>query len=285
MDDIINTTIEVSRDEAKKIIEKREQRGLFYLRDKDEKGDLFIGIDNSIGEAYVEEFRGLDSCIEWLDGGGVVLESTTDKVDTMWEFKKAIERLGYDMELKRTADFNIKRSGEEILLMDNWEGMYPPQKKHEARILLDIFKELQIATAAYNEAEPVKVANVAEMGYRQLNKFYNIVLAAKYIPEYGYKFVTWEYDNNYKGFSFGHYFEDNFTKAKEDFAKRSGLIDEAKIFNHKELKALKNVLETLYESDACEMDMTDTISTLIVRVDNQLNIGTENARKDQGIER
>lgn len=38
--------------------------GLFYLRD----GDTVVGIDNSTGHAWVEEFKDLGTCKRWLEG-------------------------------------------------------------------------------------------------------------------------------------------------------------------------------------------------------------------------
>lgn len=38
--------------------------GLFYLRD----GDTVIGVDNSTGHAWTEEFQDLDTCKRWLGG-------------------------------------------------------------------------------------------------------------------------------------------------------------------------------------------------------------------------
>lgn len=43
---------------------KYEPRGLFFLRD----GDKVIGIDNSTGHAWTEEFDSVDKCKRWLSG-------------------------------------------------------------------------------------------------------------------------------------------------------------------------------------------------------------------------
>lgn len=43
---------------------KYEPRGLFYLRD----GNKVIGIDNSTGHAWTEEFDSVDQCKRWLMG-------------------------------------------------------------------------------------------------------------------------------------------------------------------------------------------------------------------------
>ncbi len=39
--------------------------GRFYTKE----GDLYIGIDNSTGDAWTEEFKTKASCFKWLDGG------------------------------------------------------------------------------------------------------------------------------------------------------------------------------------------------------------------------
>jgi hypothetical protein len=55
---------EITKEEAKKIIETRYPEGLFYHKD----GNKYIGIDNSSGDAWTEEFDNLDICLEWLKG-------------------------------------------------------------------------------------------------------------------------------------------------------------------------------------------------------------------------
>lgn len=52
----------VSREEALEIIEHRGRRGLFVQ----ETGDKIVGIDNSTGDAWVEEFTNLTECLMWL---------------------------------------------------------------------------------------------------------------------------------------------------------------------------------------------------------------------------
>ena len=54
----------VSQQEASAIIEHRGPRGLFVL----EAGVEYIGIDNSTGDAWTEEFPDLTECMMWLAG-------------------------------------------------------------------------------------------------------------------------------------------------------------------------------------------------------------------------
>jgi len=54
---------EVTQELAMKIIETREPIGLFMALCRDEK---YVGIDNSTGQAWTENFDDIESCINWL---------------------------------------------------------------------------------------------------------------------------------------------------------------------------------------------------------------------------
>lgn len=54
----------VTNNEASEIIETREPKGLFYTI---ENGS-YVGIDNSDGDAWTEEFKSLSPCKRWLLG-------------------------------------------------------------------------------------------------------------------------------------------------------------------------------------------------------------------------
>lgn len=56
---------------ADEIIETRKPLGLFYYR---EYNNIIIGIDNSTGDAWIEEFNNLEECKKWLIG-----EEATDR--------------------------------------------------------------------------------------------------------------------------------------------------------------------------------------------------------------
>lgn len=57
----------VTSDEAERIIETRKPLGRFYcIEDTPRFHQAYIGIDNSTGDAWVEEFRSLGFCRRWL---------------------------------------------------------------------------------------------------------------------------------------------------------------------------------------------------------------------------
>lgn len=53
---------EITSEQANVVIDTREPLGLYYLL---EDGG-YIGIDNSTGDAWTEEFPNLRQCKEWL---------------------------------------------------------------------------------------------------------------------------------------------------------------------------------------------------------------------------
>lgn len=61
---------EVSQKEAKRIIDTRQPRGRFFLKDCETAGNqVFIGIDNTSGNAWTETFVSPNDCTNWLKGG------------------------------------------------------------------------------------------------------------------------------------------------------------------------------------------------------------------------
>ena len=65
---------------------------------------------------------------------------------------------------------------------------------------------------------------------------------------WGYQFVTWLWDYNRNGVSLGHYYEDDYHAAKQDFAVRSGLISKAQLFSDEELSELYRSTDYLLEN-------------------------------------
>lgn len=54
--------IEVSVEKAKEIIKKRTPRGFFWTLDN----GIYVGIDNTTGDAWTEDFPSLEMCLSWL---------------------------------------------------------------------------------------------------------------------------------------------------------------------------------------------------------------------------
>lgn len=91
-----------TKDETSKIIATRKPLGLFYERD----GDLHVGIDNSTGEAWVEEFKTARECLDWLRGDreGTVEEKGEYLTELERKQLKIIDHYGADWQLDRLVE-------------------------------------------------------------------------------------------------------------------------------------------------------------------------------------
>ena len=105
----------------------------------------------------------------------------------------------------------------------------------------------QVAAAAdevYSYVEAVQTAPLLRTSglheeFHLLADFGGAVLAGQERENgQGYQFVTWIWDYDHTGVSHGHYYEDDFQSAKQDFAVRSGLISRAQLFAPEELTEL-----------------------------------------------
>lgn len=110
--------------------------------------------------------------------------------------------------------------------------------------------------------------------FKLLADFGGTVLAAKGTPN-GVHFVTWAWDYAQKGVTLGHYYNDNFEGAKEDFAFRSGLIYAQKMFTDEQLAEIArccgDVLSGSYNLEDQQYKRIEDIQEQIFRIfPNQL---------------
>ena len=73
--------------------------------------------------------------------------------------------------------------------------------------------------------------------YRKLAEYGNIVLAGMYSENHGFMFTTWDQDKE-RGYVSGGDYSPNYAYAKESFVRRSGLIQEQRLFQPAEAENL-----------------------------------------------
>lgn len=73
---------------AKNIIEKRSPLGMFYFKEN----DVFIGIDNTCGESFVEEFKDEKICLSWLNQDIMTYHTEQDFHKSLKELKLEDEK-------------------------------------------------------------------------------------------------------------------------------------------------------------------------------------------------
>ena len=115
------------------------------------------------------------------------------------------------------------------------------------------------------QAPPLKASGL-EDSYKVLADFNGTVLAGTH-SKYGVQFVTWDWDYDRKGVSHGHYFTENYEGAKQDFATRSGLIPEQRLFKDEQLieiyrccaDTLDAGFDLTYEQEKCIKSVQEQI--------------------------
>ncbi|MDA8229074.1 MAG: hypothetical protein M0T74_15500 [Desulfitobacterium hafniense] len=120
-----------------------------------------------------------------------------------------------------------------------WEkDMDTPEKIEARRYITSACHSALEYVPVMENAPQLKAAESSEK-YKLLLDHDGIVLAGTDMgPADGYKFVTWRYTYDKSGVTLGHYYPNKYKEAKEDFATRSGLISEHRLFNEDQMMAL-----------------------------------------------
>ena len=114
-------------------------------------------------------------------------------------------------------------------------------------------KVAQTADEVYAYVEAIQTAPLLHASglsekFHLLADFGGAVLAGRELENgWGYQFVTWIWDHDRTGVSHGHYYEEDFQGAKQDFAVRSGLISKAQLFLPEELTQLYRATDYLLD--------------------------------------
>lgn len=119
----------------------------------------------------------------------------------------------------------------------------------------DLYHEVaQTANEVWDYVEAVQTSNLLSVSglseeFHLLADFGGALLAGREREQgCGYQFVTWIWDYHRTGVCYGHYYDNDFTAAKQDFAVRSGLISKAQLFSPEELTELYRGIEYLLEN-------------------------------------
>lgn len=168
----------------------------------------------------------------------------------------------------RELAFNLRREGftvgPEVLPMEldgerlcvateSGSIRYRKDASGEARrAALDKVIDIAGVTAEYMrqmEAAPVLKASGLHEEFKLLADFNGTVLAG-HETQYGIEFVTWDWSYNKTGVTHGHYYgpggADSYTAAKQDFAVRSGLVQDGALFAPEQLaEVYRSIHETL----------------------------------------
>lgn len=123
----------ITQEEAKEIIDTRQPIGLFYEID----GDWYVGIDNSTGDAWVEEFKTKEECFAWLKREEYI------EIDEKEIYKQALEKWGHKSQVIMVFEEMAELQKELTkFLRGNWIGDNIAEEIADCEIMLDQMKLL-----------------------------------------------------------------------------------------------------------------------------------------------
>ena len=126
-------------------------------------------------------------------------------------------------------------------------GSNPPEASELYHKVAQTAEEVYAYVEAIQTAPLLHASGLSEK-FHLLADFGGAVLAGRELGNgWGYQFVTWIWDHDRTVVSHGHYYEEDFQGAKQDFAVRSGLISKAQLFLPEELTQLYRATDYLLD--------------------------------------
>jgi len=147
------------------------------------------------------------------------------------------------------------------------KDMDTPEKVEARRFISSISNSAVEYIQEIENAPPLKAVDLSDK-YKLLLEHNGVVLAGADIgTSNGYQFVTWLYTYDKSGVTLGHYYLNKYQEAKEDFAIRSGLIPEHRLFNKDQLL---DIYRTVSHSLDERMDLTDKQEESLKEIKEQI---------------
>ena len=170
------------------------------------------------------------------------------------ELSRRLREEGLETSLSDTQKLNVLLRGQPVLYVSSTSDVFllpAGSQNKEARELCHqvavVADEVYGYVEAMENASPLRASGLHE-DFRLLADFGGAVLAGRERENgRGYQFVTWVWVYERQGVCHGHYFEDDFQSAKQDFAVRSGLISKAQLFSPEQLAELYRATDFLLE--------------------------------------
>ena len=124
------------------------------------------------------------------------------------------------------------------------------------------------------ETAPLLKADGLSGDYRLLAEFNDVILAGhERDSTYGVEFITWERTYDGSGLWQGHYYENDYDGARQNFAERSGLIDQDRLFTNEQLA---EIYRCIYETLGSTYPITDSRREILQSACTQIENAVSN---------
>ena len=156
------------------------------------------------------------------------------KRDTFFqELRRVLQRVGFTTQAERDSLLPVEWDGHPLCRITEGGGVRYRQEDvatlereqacEQATHLAGTVREYM---TLLEQAPPLRAQGLTG-DFRVLADFNGTVLAG-HQTKFGIHFVTWDRDFRWTGLNYGHYFQDNYLAAKQDFAIRSGLVPQTR---------------------------------------------------------
>lgn len=135
----------VTSEEASKIIETRKPLGKFYEVDFEAEEIIYIGIDNTTGDAWVEEFQDIEECICWLNQkeyyGDINEKEICKQALKNWGWLQKVVAMEEMAELQKELSKNMRGKENKIEIAEEIADV--EIMLEQMKLLFDIEKEVE----------------------------------------------------------------------------------------------------------------------------------------------
>ena len=182
-------------------------------------------------------------------------EIVSQKERFLQEVEQKLLRKELDARLLEDGLIRVKWNGQPLCSVDR-DGIVRfrpaditgPEVDRQLRTVIQTAGHVKEYMRIFERAPALKAIGL-EDSYKVLADFGDAVLAGRSCKT-GAKFVTWEWDFDRQGVHAGHYFMENYEAAKQDFAARTGLVNEQRLFSDEQLAVIRNACAFALEDDA-----------------------------------
>ena len=172
------------------------------------------------------------------------------------EVSHRLQREGFSVETENEGLLPVEKNSHRLCNINMYGGMsYDSDfvQRNGLDDALDQVRDIVVETLAYMRqmtAAPLLLADGLSGDYRLLAEFNHIVLAGhEREGGYGVEFVTWERIRNGTSLWQGHYYDNNYAAAKQDFTTRSGLIPSSFLFTREQLAVIFDAAQNMTTLD------------------------------------
>lgn len=203
-----------------------------------------------------------------------------DESKYLAEVKGRLRREGFTTETSEEAIVTVSAAGHPLCQINGSGGIRREELEGGLEYVCDQAVSMARSTAEYMrlmESAPVLKADGLTGDYRLLAEFNDVVLAGHERDRaYGVEFITWERTYDRTGVWQGHYYENNYSGARQDFVVRSGLLDQDRLFTNEQLAA---VYRCIHETLDGEYPITDSRREILKNACTQIENAVSNLDK------